>query len=202
MKKITLALLLPVFLAVGVSAYANVEELKVTCNGCHGDNGVSSWSDMPTIAGIDAFVHSEALYMYKDNARPCADSEFRQGDTSRAASNMCKVAGGIADEDIEAISAYYAAQPFVAAKQAFDAELAAAGKAIHDRDCEVCHSAGGSDAEDEASILAGQWIGYLRHSFAQYRAGEREQPPTMQQKIDALSDAEVESLVQYYASQQ
>ena len=40
--------------------------------------------------------------------------------------------------------------------QEFDADLAAAGKAIHDKDCDRCHSDEGTNPEDEAGMLGGQ----------------------------------------------
>ena len=83
---------------------ADIDAIVESCNGCHGDNGVSQWTDMPTIAGVDTFVHSDALYNYRDEARPCALSDFRQGDTSRAATTMCEVAKALSDDDIEAIA--------------------------------------------------------------------------------------------------
>jgi sulfide dehydrogenase cytochrome subunit len=173
-----------------------------TCEGCHGDGGVSQWDDMPTIAGIDAFTHSEALYVYRDEARPCAESEFKTGDTSRAPTTMCAVAAELSDEEIEAIADHYAGLAFVPAKQEFDAALAGQGAAIHESECDRCHSDGGSNADDEASILAGQWMGYLEASFAQYASGEREQPKQMKEKMDPLSDEDVKALLHYYASQQ
>jgi cytochrome subunit of sulfide dehydrogenase len=188
-------------LAAGASA-GDVASVVENCNGCHGDNGVSKWAEIPTIAGIPEFVQADALYFFRDNERPCTDTEYKQGDTSRPATNMCKVVADLSDDDIDAIAAHYAELPFVAAKQPFDASLAAAGKALHEAQCDRCHSAGGSNPEDEASILAGQHAGYLEETFAQYRSGEREQPAKMQEKLDALSDDDVKALVNYYASQQ
>ena len=115
---------------------------------------------------------------------------------------MCAVAADLSDEMIDEIAAHYAALPFVAAKQEFDAGLAAAGKAVHEAECDRCHSEGGSNPEDEAGILAGQQMGYLMDTFAEYRAGEREQPQKMEEKVNALSDDDVKALVHYYASQQ
>jgi sulfide dehydrogenase cytochrome subunit len=172
------------------------------CNGCHGDNGISQWDDMPTIAGIDAFTHSDALFIYRDEERACGESEYRQGDTSRAATTMCKVAGDLSDDDIEAIAEHYAGLEFVPAAQPFDAALAEQGAAIHKQECDRCHSDGGSDVDDEAGILAGQWMGYMRTAFAQYASGERPQDRKMKEKMDLLSGADVEALLHYYASQQ
>lgn len=195
----------PVLLLALLSGPVLSGDLEATiksCNDCHGDNGVSQWNDVPTIAGVDAFVHSDALYVYRDKGRLCAMSKYRQGDTSRAESSMCDIAAELSDDTIEKLAAHYAALPFVPAKQDFDASLAAAGKVIHDRDCARCHSDGGSNPDDEAGILAGQWMGYLRTAFAEYAAGEREQLDKMKEKMDPLSDKDVEALVHYYASQQ
>jgi sulfide dehydrogenase cytochrome subunit len=184
------------------SMAADLDAVVENCNGCHGNDGVSQWTDVPTIAGIPEFVHSDALYVFRDEARPCTESKYRQGDTSRAATTMCAVTADLSDDMIDEVAAYYAGLPFVAAKQDFDAGLAEAGKAVHDAECDRCHSEGGSNPEDEASILAGQNMGYLADTMAEYRAGEREQPKKMEEKLNALSDDDVKALVHYYASQQ
>jgi sulfide dehydrogenase cytochrome subunit len=177
-------------------------DLVETCDGCHGTDGVSQWNDVPTIAGIPEFVHSDALYIFRDGDRPCTESEFRQGDTSRAATTMCDVTADLSDDQIDEIAAHYAGLPFVAAKQEFDADKAAAGKAVHEAECDRCHSEGGSNVDDEASILAGQRAGYLKDTLAEYRSGDREQPKKMAEKLDPLSDADIEALIHFYASQQ
>ena len=203
MKRIiSFAISLTFGLFASASMAGDLEAVVENCNGCHGDNGVSQSTDVPTIAGIPEFVHSDALYIFRDEARPCTESKYRQGDTSRAATTMCAVAADLSDEMIEEIAAHYAALPFVAAKQDFDADLAAAGKAIHESQCDRCHSEGGSNPEDEAGILAGNMMGYLQDTLAEYRAGEREQPQKMEEKVNALSDDDVKALVHYYASQQ
>ena len=181
---------------------ADLDAVVENCNGCHGNDGVSQWTDVPTIAGIPEFVHSDALYVFRDEARPCTESKYRQGDTSRPATTMCAVTADLSDDMIDEVAAYYAGLPFVAAKQDFDAGLAEAGKAVHDAECDRCHSEGGANPEDEASILAGQQMGYLADTMAEYRAGEREQPKKMEEKVNALSDDDVKALIHYYVSQQ
>ena len=196
----TLSLALGLFAAAsGAQDLATITE---TCNGCHGDDGVSQWSDVPTIAGLPEFTHADALFFFRDNDRPCSESEYRQGDTSRPATTMCEVVADFDDATLEELAAHYFELPFVAAEQEFDAGMAEAGKAVHDEQCEKCHSDGGSNPDDEAGILAGQQMGYLKNTFAEYASGDREQDKTMKEKMDALSKADVTALLHYYASQQ
>jgi len=178
------------------------DELAGECNDCHGDGGVSHWDDVPTIAGLDAFSASDALYSYRDKARPCISSAWRQGDTSRPETDMCAETANLSDDDVEALAEHYAKLDFVPAKQDFDAALAEKGKSKHAASCDRCHSEAGSNPEDEASILAGQWRGYLKRAFAEYRSGEREQLDKMKEEMDKLSDDDVTALLHYYASQQ
>ena len=185
-----------------VASASDIDSIMKDCNSCHGDNGVSQWGDVPTIAGIDAFGIADQLFMYRDEERPCAESEYRQGDTSRAATTMCAIAADLSDDDIEALGDAYAELEFVPAVQEFDAALAAAGATIHEQQCDKCHSDGGANVEDEASILAGQWMGYLDSTFASYASGDRPQDKKMKEKLDALSTDDVKALLHYYASQQ
>ena len=186
-----------------VSAHAgDLDAVISDCNGCHGDGGVSQWDDVPTIAGLPQFSHADALYLYRDGERPCVDSDYRQGDTSKAATNMCDVVADMDDDTIEAIDEHYGEFEFVPAEQEFDVDLAAAGQAIHEAECDRCHSDGGANPDDEASILAGQWMGYLRASFEQYASGERWQDEKMAEKVAELSADDIEALVHYYGSLQ
>jgi len=190
------------FCLAAPAAVRAADELAAQCNDCHGDGGVSSWDDVPTIAGLDAFSASDALFSYRDKARPCVSSAWRQGDTSRPATDMCAETAKLSDDDIDALAEHYAKLDFVPAKQDFDAALAEKGKSKHAASCERCHSEGGSNLEDEASILAGQRMGYLKGAIAEYRSGEREQPDKMKEEMDKLSDDDVTALLHYYASQQ
>jgi sulfide dehydrogenase cytochrome subunit len=196
----TITLAIGLFASVAIAQ--DLDAIVDNCNGCHGDDGVSQWTGVPTIAGLPEFTHADALFFFRDNERPCSESEYRQGDTSRPATTMCDVVADLDDATLEDIAAYYFELPFVPAKQEFDAGLAAAGKAIHDAECDKCHSDAGMNPEDEAGILGGQWMGYMEATFAQYAAGEREQDKKMQEKMDALSDDDAKALLHFYASQQ
>lgn len=192
---------LGVLVAPGAVA-ADVATLAKQCQDCHGENGVSEWDEVPTIAGISAPVHGDFLVAYQEKARPCRASSYRLGDTSRPKTDMCAIASKLSAADIEAIAAHFAKKPFVPAKQPFDAAKAAAGKALHARDCAKCHANGGRDPEDDASILGGQHLKYLQQALADLRSGERESTKKMTEKLSKWTDAEAEAAAHYYASLQ
>ena len=77
---------------------------------------------------------------------------------------------------------------------------AGAGQAVHDKAGDRCHSDAGTNPDDEASMLGGQQMGYMRTTFAEYAAGTREQPKKMKEKMDGLSADDAEALVHYYGS--
>jgi sulfide dehydrogenase cytochrome subunit len=172
------------------------------CADCHGKDGASTESDVPSIGGVSEQYLIDSMAAYRDSKRPCAESAWRGGDKKRPKTDMCKIAGKLSAEETAKIAKELAAKPFVRAKQPFDAAKAATGKKVHDTACEKCHSEGGSLAEDEAGILAGQWLPYMKETFAQYAKGARPQPEKMKVKFNALKPEEQEALLHYYASQQ
>ena len=202
MKRLILSAAAAMLALSATTALADLESMIEDCNGCHGPGGVSENTDVPTLAGFPEFVHVDALYVYQDEARPCAESEYRHGDTSRPAKTMCEIAAELSEDDIDAIAAAYAELDYVKVKQDFDASLVDPGKALHDEHCDKCHSDAGTNAEDEAGMLGGQMMGYLATTMAQFVDGSREQPKKMKEKVDMLSADDVTALVHYYGSVQ
>lgn len=91
------ALALPAF-AVGVegNAAAGAEKAK-TCASCHGATGNESLDDTyPKLAGQHPEYLAKALHDYKSGVR--------------ANAIMAGFAGGLSDDDINDLSAYYASQ--------------------------------------------------------------------------------------------
>ena len=144
------------------------EILVEECVSCHGKDGASTESDVPIIGGYSAKYLTDSLANYKNKARPCPEVKHRSGPHKGEAMDMCTVAGKLADADAKAIADYLAAKPFVRAKQTADAAKAEHGKKIQEGHCEKCHDAGGSSPDDDAGILAGQWMPYVRHTFEEF----------------------------------
>lgn len=188
---------------LSAAANADLESIEKECNECHGEDGVSTENDVPSIAGISPFILEEYMFEYRDEARICRESKYRSGDLERAATDMCAVAKDLSEEDTTAISEYYGSKDFVAAQQEFDADKAAAGASLHKKHCKKCHSDEGSYADDDASILAGQWIPYLEQVFADWASGDRQMlDDKMKEKTDLLSADDIDAMVHFYGSQQ
>ena len=190
-----------VLVTFDVSA-AEVDKLVEECSYCHGKDGASSEPKIPTIGGASEYFLSDTMAVYKDKARPCPETEYPAGPEKGTKTDMCKEVAKLSDDDIDALAKFYASKPFVRAKQDFDAEKAEMGKKIHEHHCEKCHADGGSSKEDDAGILAGQWMPYLEHSFKEFTSGERDMPKKMKPKIKKLDASEIDALINYYGSQQ
>lgn len=196
-------LALLVFPLLSPATRADVSELAGECDQCHGTDGISKEDDVPTIAGISAFVIEDYLLTYQDRGRPCHETRYRAGDLDRPATSMCDIAERLSEEQVSEIAQYYSEKEFIPAKQEFDPAKAAAGAAVHRRACEKCHTDNASNPEDDAGIMAGQWMPYLRQVFADFSSGERQIAENrMREKFEALSDEEKENLVHFYGSLQ
>jgi sulfide dehydrogenase cytochrome subunit len=193
------AAMLPMLLLIGGAAAfaAPAPALLSQCAECHGDKGVSAHKDVPSIAGMSSFYFEGQITAYQKAQRPCPNSTVAKTPT-----DMCAVAKKLDAGQIKDLGAYYAAQSWVAASpQTVDAAKVAAGKAIHTASCENCHTKGGSVADDDAGIVAGQWLPYLELTMQDYKSGKRAMPDKMKPKLDKLSPADVEAVAQYYASE-
>jgi sulfide dehydrogenase cytochrome subunit len=169
------------------------------CTHCHGQSAPSPHPDVPTIHGLPEIVIDIALYDFRGGVRPCRPPACAEAGECPAQS-MCDVAKPLLEEDVEALARWYGAQSFVPAAESFDPALAAKGRVLHDEQCEICHSAGGTDPQDEASLLRGQHMEYIRTALEDFREGRRTAVEPMDRKIRALTPQELEALAHFYAS--
>ena len=168
----------------------SAEMLSYTCAGCHGTNGVSNGPATPTIAGISSEYFVEAMQEYKEGTRP--------------STIMTRIAKGYSDDEFKAKAGFFSKQKFVAMPQDHDAAMAGKGAKLHDKYCEKCHAEGGTSAEDDAGILAGQWSPYVRYTMDDFLSGNREMPKKMKKKVKKLQDKAgkegMEQLYNFYSS--
>jgi sulfide dehydrogenase cytochrome subunit len=195
---ITTALLLSALLG-GLSAPAAADGptgkmLVDTCAGCHGTNGNSVGPAAPSISAMDPLVFVDMMVAFAD------DDIY--------STIMGRIARGYTEEEFEKMGEYLNQQPYIAAKQAFDASLVDQGAEFHDRFCEKCHIEGGKPVPEEEDyyILAGQWTPYLQYAMTDFQEERREMPKKMRRKLEAMLEEHGEeslaALYAFYASQQ
>ncbi len=202
-NKVISSLCLVIALTVTVSSNvlaADVAKLAEPCTGCHGEDGASTEPEIPIIGGYSAGYIIDTMVAFRGKERPCEETEIPAGPKKGERADMCTIAKNLSEEDTELIAEYFAGKPFVRAKQEFDAEKAKAGKKLQNSRCKKCHEDGGSSPDDDAGILAGQWIPYLRKQFKDYSSGARPMTKKMKKKYENLTDEEKENLIHYFAS--
>ncbi|MDA3934783.1 MAG: c-type cytochrome [Gammaproteobacteria bacterium] len=194
---VMLVLGMVVFWSLGAGATEPPKATK-TCANCHNDNGISDDPSIPTIAGVSSFFLENQLAIYAEQARPCVAKHFEK-ETTVSEADHCGLAESLTDAEKTSLAEYYAALPFAAVQQEFDAALADQGQSIHAANCERCHTDAGSLALDDAGILAGQQKDYLLEQFEFYKKGQRWQPDKMQPKMEKLDAEAMQALANFYA---
>jgi len=173
---------------------ASATDLANTCAGCHGTDGNSTGPATPTLAGMSSEYFIEAMTNYQDPE-------------GRFSTIMARIAKGYTEEEIKLMAGYFAKQTMKRPDQSagLDKGAIAKGKKLHKKYCEKCHEDGGRSAEDDAGVLAGQWMDYLQFTMADFQDGKRDMPKKMKKKVKKLNKSEgksgMENLIQYYGSQ-
>lgn len=196
-RRFALAALLLATLAAALPASAQSRKARVlelgemlaqSCMACHGTRGTSSQQAVPTIGG-----QTEQYLMASMKA-------YRAGD--RPSTIMERIAQAYSSKEIEALAAYFAAQPFGRPLQATDPVKAALGGTIHGRKCNRCHLHSGRDTnEAESPLLAGQKLEYLRRNMDEILAGKRSIEIKMDAALREITREEIDATLHFYAAQ-
>lgn len=192
---------------------ASPSMLSNTCLGCHGPSGISDGPATPTISGMSEIYIIGAMLAYKfgddeDKAEEAIEADPDLEDVEyfpRVSTVMNRIAQGYSVEEIKIIAKHFAEMPFQEAKQDTDSGQAKTGEKRHDKYCEKCHEDGGRSAEDDAGVLAGQWMPYLVYTMADFADGDRAMPKKMKKKMEEMHEAHKDEataeLIQFYGSQ-
>ena len=180
---------------------ANANPVVATCAGCHGANGEGNpASNFPRIAGQPKAYLARQLKNYADG--------------SRKNQVMEPIAKGLTAQQIDAVAAYFSALSPPEAKSAQGSKNTQAikrGEALATvgddklgvQGCANCHGPGGTGEPPSYPYLGGQHAGYLAAALAEWKSGTRNTDPSLQMNLIAkrLSDADINALAAYYASQ-
>ncbi len=187
-RSVALAVLVSVlFPLTAAGQQASHSMLGNMCAGCHGTRGQSA-DPMPIIAGQPEEYLTQTMKSYRSGRRP--------------ATIMGRLARGYSDEEVDAMASFFASQNWMSPKQEYDAELAALGQKIHEKQCEACHANGGRYASAGTPRIAGQWRKYLEVVMQEYWRVDRKMPNLFMSVImSRLHSNDLKALAHFYASQ-
>lgn len=174
-------------------ASAEAPAVVQRCAGCHGESGITTDPDIPTLAGVGRFYLENQFAIFAAEARPCVVQAL-DDDVDK-----CAVIGALTDEQKQQLAKYYDGRAYEPFQQPFDDALAERGEALHAERCERCHTESGRAPRDGAGLLAGQPIPYLIRQL-EYFAGERRWlPESMAPQIEDLDADDMRALAHFYA---
>jgi len=150
-----------------------------SCNGCHGEGGVSGSPATPSLAGQDAQYVVAALTEYKNG--------------SRAHDTMKGLAGALDQKAMQNLAAYFTAQ----VPQAPNVRKPLSTAEWVER-CNRCHGVNGNSIDPRIPMLASQRVEYLQKALLDYRARTR-RSGEMAAMAAALSEADIDNLATFYA---
>ena len=157
------------------------------CAGCHGENGISTTENIPSLAGQqDQFIQWQLVY-------------FRAG--SRKNEAMQPIVEQLSNEDIRNLGAYFASLTPPKAPADTDADLSKKGaQAAVGRRCASCHTDSYAGTKAVAR-LTGQREEYLLKALRDYKSGARfgGAGGAMTDGAYPLSDEEITALAHYLA---
>ncbi|MGB5225612.1 MAG: c-type cytochrome [Arenicellales bacterium] len=188
--KKSLAMLLSSILMLGstqLMAAPSASMLADTCAGCHGTDGSSMGPAIPNIAGMSAEYFNTVMKEYAED--------------ERYSTIMGRIARGYTKEEIALMADHFAGLKYKSTNQKLDAAKVATGGDLYKKNCGKCHDENGALADDDSGILASQWLPYLQYSMEDFQADKRAMPKKMKKKVEKLSAAEIEALLQFFASQ-
>jgi sulfide dehydrogenase cytochrome subunit len=151
---------------------------------------------MPTLAGFPT-EHTQDMM-----------KQFRSGE--RPSTIMGRIAKGYTDEEIVAMSNFFAAQKWQNAVSHANSKMATAvdpakakkGEKVI-KPCEKCHEEGGKLQGEGVPRMAGQWLDYLLFKMQDYKdpAMKVPQDKKMAAQIEKLSAEDLVNAAHFYAGQ-
>jgi cytochrome c553 len=158
------------------------------CAKCHGENGVSHKSGVPSLAGLHPKYLVETM------------QSFRSGDRSidEKNENMKKALDPLSDQDLQRIALYYALESENLTRAQTPNEGAAPVAREGLAPCVKCHGEDGIGDSPITPSLAGQDAEYMVNALRAYKDGTRDDD-TMTPRARKLDDVAMKTLSAYYA---
>ena len=196
MIKIITYLLFITALFITIELNASPQEVIKQCEGCHGKQGNSKKQDIPSIASFSVVYSEDVMADFKSGKR---QGKRVKATPSSPETNMNEIAKKVNPNDLKAAYTYFSKQAFIPARQPSVPALADKGKKVYVKRCKKCHGDNGNDPEDDAAILKGQWLTYLKAQMKEFQSGSRPIPKKMKKQLDKLKPHQMEELMHFFA---
>lgn len=159
------------------------------CHSCHGENGVSSNPEVPSLAGQHEAYLSRSIKGYQ--------SANAVSETMRA------IVAPLKDDDIRRLAHHFAAQPYVRNKQAADPAKIEKGREVYLKLCQICHrDEGRSSSYADYPLLAGQSLDYLRLTMGRILDGQKKVDILKTEMLSLASPDRIDQAIHFFASQE
>ena len=167
----------------------NAGKHKATaCFGCHGEDGNTTLTGIPSLAGLQYDYIKTAINAY-----------FK-GDRQETKVIMKNFKHAVSQKDIADLAAFFSSQKTLRSPLPASGNVRA-GKQAASQQCSGCHGAGGNSINPTMPSLTGQNQEYLIKAIKAYRSGKRKNA-MMQTVAKNLKDSTIQNISAYFASQQ
>jgi len=167
---------------------AALEQRLPMCLACHGENGTSVNTEVPSLGAQAAPYLEIQLYLFREGMRPVEV--------------MNEAMKGIGDDELGKLAGLLSALPPPAATEPNDpARMEHARALVHQHRCDFCHNSDLSGRENVPRI-AGQREDYLLKAMREYKSNNRPgYDASMADVVQPLTDEDIRELA-YYAARQ
>jgi sulfide dehydrogenase cytochrome subunit len=180
-----------IFLGVAAEVSAagrDAEALSLSCNACHGPEGVSYGASIPSIAGLNSEYLTRVLTEYKEGRR--------------SSTIMKRIAKGYKGWELRKMGRYFSTKPWVSVESEVKPELAERGRRLHRDHCEECHEKDGRYQDKDVPRIAGQRPDYLLTQLTIYQRGVESlpQPTEMADRLALVDQRDLAALSAFYST--
>jgi len=184
--------LTPPVLAAGNAVAGKTK--SAACAGCHAPDGNSANPLWPKLAGQDAHYLVKQL------------QDFKAG--KRKDPMMAPFAGGLSEQDMADIAAYYASQKTSSGAAVADAATVKLGEHLYRGGnaksgvsaCMSCHGPSGHGIPPRFPRVSGQHAAYAEKQMSAFKANQRSNDSEIMTRIAfRMSEAEIKAVSQYMA---
>lgn len=169
-------------------AHAENEPPAAPCVECHGVDGIAAKSGIPHLNGQTLGYLEDSMAQFRSGRRP-----------GRAFGH--EPAGINATQVMEILQHYSTVKAVRPKQEKVDPQLVEAGSALYQNRCADCHPDNGRESDNGAPLMAAQDLDYIIRQGHHFMDGKRKYAMLMEKSFQKFSDADLEAVAHFFASQ-